>query len=168
VTGGVFVAVTGYVMFSKEKFSAPAGLLTGMFFALIIAMFVNSFLQLSGLGLLITIGIGIFGVVSLVYATSDVLNNPSYDNPVQGALMPVKGDVSQGGAMFQLDRRLDVKHVDVVVQDMNFRANATSGEEGVALFRALRALDRETQRVILWRGCLAHGSGEVFRPWLDA
>lgn len=87
VTGGVFVAVTGYVMFSKEKFSAPAGLLTGMFFALIIAMFVNSFLQLSGLGLLITIGIGIFGVVSLVYATSDVLNNPSYDNPVQGALM---------------------------------------------------------------------------------
>ena len=87
VTGGVFVAVTGYVMFSRKKFSAPAGLLTGMFFALIIAMFVNSFLQLSGLGLLITIGIGIFGVVSLVYATSDVLNNPSYDNPVQGALM---------------------------------------------------------------------------------
>lgn len=87
VTGGVFLAVTGYVMFSKEKFSAPAGLLTGMFFALIIAMFVNSFIQLSGLGLMITIGIGIFGVVSLVYATSDVLNNPEYDNPVQGALM---------------------------------------------------------------------------------
>lgn len=87
VTGGVFLAVTGYVMFSKEKFSAPAGLLTGMFFALIIAMFVNTFIQLSGLGLMITIGIGIFGVVSLVYATSDVLNNPEYDNPVQGALM---------------------------------------------------------------------------------
>lgn len=87
VTGGVFAVVTGYVMFSKEKFSAPAGLLTGMFFALIIAMFVNSFYHLSGLGLLITIGIGIFGVISLVYATSDVLNNPEYDNPVQGALM---------------------------------------------------------------------------------
>ena len=87
VTGGVFVAVTGYVMFSKEKFSAPAGLLTGMFFALVIAMIVNSFIQMSGLGLIITIGIGIFGVVSLVYATSDVLNNPEYDNPVQGALM---------------------------------------------------------------------------------
>lgn len=87
VTGGVFLAVTGYVMFSKEKFSAPAGLLTGMFFALIIAMFVNSFIQLSGLGLMITIGVGIFGVISLVYSTSDVLNNPDYDNPVQGALM---------------------------------------------------------------------------------
>ena len=58
-----------------------------MFFALIIAMFVNSFIHLDGLGLLITIGIGIFGVISLVYATSDVLNNPDYDNPVQGALM---------------------------------------------------------------------------------
>ena len=61
--------------------------LTGMFFALVIAMIVNSFIQMSGLGLIITIGIGIFGVVSLVYATSDVLNNPEYDNPVQGALM---------------------------------------------------------------------------------
>jgi len=58
-----------------------------MFFALVIAMIVNSFIQMSGLGLIITIGIGIFGVVSLVYATSDVLNNPEYDNPVQGALM---------------------------------------------------------------------------------
>lgn len=87
VTGGVFAVVTGFVMFSKEKFSAPAGLLTGMFFALMIAMFVNSFIQLSGLGLIITIGIGIYGVVGLVYATSDVLNNPEYDNPVQGALM---------------------------------------------------------------------------------
>jgi FtsH-binding integral membrane protein len=50
-------------------------------------MFVNSFIQLSGFGLIITIGIGIYGVVGLVYATSDVLNNPDYDNPVQGALM---------------------------------------------------------------------------------
>jgi DNA-binding NtrC family response regulator len=29
--------------------------------------------------------------------------------------------------------------VDVVIQDMNFRADTTSGEEGVALFRAIRA-----------------------------
>lgn len=36
---------------------------------------------------MITIGIGIFGVVSLIYATSDILHNPDYENPVQGALM---------------------------------------------------------------------------------
>jgi len=29
-------------------------------------------------------------------------------------------------------------HVDVVIQDMNFTADTTSGEEGVALFRAIR------------------------------
>ena len=28
--------------------------------------------------------------------------------------------------------------VDVVIQDMNFTADTTSGEEGVALFRAIR------------------------------
>src|SRR5690242_15578018 len=34
---------------------------------------------------------------------------------------------------------LDRESVDVVIQDMNFRADTTSGEEGVALFRAIRA-----------------------------
>ena len=33
--------------------------------------------------------------------------------------------------------------VGVVVQDMNFTANRTTGEEGVALFRAMRELDGE-------------------------
>ena len=87
VTGGVFSVVTGYVMFSKQRFSAPAGLLAGMFFVLVIAMFVNAFVQITFFGLMITIGIGIFGVVSLIYATSDILHNPDYENPVQGALM---------------------------------------------------------------------------------
>ncbi|HET7923149.1 MAG TPA: response regulator, partial [Gammaproteobacteria bacterium] len=30
-------------------------------------------------------------------------------------------------------------HVDVVIADMNFSADTTSGEEGVALFHAIRA-----------------------------
>src|ERR1043165_10090357 len=34
---------------------------------------------------------------------------------------------------------LDRGSVDIVIQDMNFRADTTSGEEGVALFRAIRA-----------------------------
>ena len=33
---------------------------------------------------------------------------------------------------------LESERVDLVVQDMNFRADTTSGEEGVALFRAMR------------------------------
>ena len=33
---------------------------------------------------------------------------------------------------------LETEQVDVVIQDMNFTADTTSGEEGVALFRAIR------------------------------
>jgi DNA-binding NtrC family response regulator len=33
---------------------------------------------------------------------------------------------------------LDREAIDVVIQDMNFTADTTSGEEGVALFRAIR------------------------------
>jgi modulator of FtsH protease len=87
VTGAVFVAVTGYMMFTRERFSAPKGLLTGMFVSLMFASVLNLFLGLPLLHTVIAAGIGIFGVVMLVYATSDVLNNPDYDQPVQGALM---------------------------------------------------------------------------------
>jgi DNA-binding NtrC family response regulator len=34
---------------------------------------------------------------------------------------------------------LEREQVDVVIQDMNFRADTTSGEDGIALFRAIRA-----------------------------
>ena len=34
---------------------------------------------------------------------------------------------------------LEREPIDVVIQDMNFRADTTSGEEGVALFKAIRA-----------------------------
>src|ERR1044071_5782868 len=34
---------------------------------------------------------------------------------------------------------LEREPVDVVIQDMNFRADTTSGEEGAALFHAIRA-----------------------------
>jgi len=87
VTGAVFVAVTGYMMLTRERFSAPAGLLTGMFVSLMCASVLNLFLGLPLLHTVIAAGIGIFGVIMLVYATSDVLNNPEYTHPVQGALM---------------------------------------------------------------------------------
>ena len=87
VTGAVFVAVTGYMMLTRQTFSAPKGLLTGMFMSLVCASVLNVFFHLELLHTVIAAGIGIFGTVMLVYATSDVLNNRSYNNPVQGALM---------------------------------------------------------------------------------
>ncbi len=87
ITGAVFVAVTGYMMLTRKSFSAPKGLLTGMFVSLMCASALNIFLGLPILHTIIAAGVGIFGAIMLVYATSDVLNNPEYDNPVQGALM---------------------------------------------------------------------------------
>src|SRR5882757_10604302 len=45
--------------------------------------------------------------------------------------------------------RLDRDAVDLVIQDMNFRREATSGEEGVALFHAIRARFPEIPIILL-------------------
>jgi DNA-binding NtrC family response regulator len=44
---------------------------------------------------------------------------------------------------------LDVNDVDLVVQDMNFTTDTTSGEEGIALFRALRERDPDLPIILL-------------------
>src|SRR4029079_15934253 len=44
---------------------------------------------------------------------------------------------------------LDRESVDVVIQDMNFRADTTSGAEGDALFRAIRARRPELPVILL-------------------
>jgi DNA-binding NtrC family response regulator len=57
---------------------------------------------------------------------------------VEGAATPAAGleRMSRGG-------------IDLVVQDMNFRREATSGEEGIALFRALRRAHPDVPIVLL-------------------
>ncbi len=61
-----------------------------------------------------------------------------HDLPVESVATPKEAlaRVARGG-------------IGVVVQDMNFTANATSGEEGVELFRALRALDARMPVLLL-------------------
>ncbi len=86
ITGFVFLGVTGYVMTSGRTFSAPKGLMTGLFFAIIGAMILNGFLQIGMLGMLIAFGVGAFGVFVLVYSTSAVLSTPDADSPIPGAL----------------------------------------------------------------------------------
>ncbi len=86
-----FGGVTTYVMISNRSFSAPRGLMTGIFFSLIGAVVLNGFLEIGLLGTLISAGIGIFGVFILVYATSEVLHNSEADSPIPGALMLFAG-----------------------------------------------------------------------------
>lgn len=91
LTAIVFAGVTAAVMITKVQFSAPRGLMIGMFFAVIGVMVLNMFLNMTLLGMLISGAIGIFGVFILVNATSQVLNNPEYHEPVAGALMLFAG-----------------------------------------------------------------------------
>jgi modulator of FtsH protease len=91
ITAFVFIGVTGYVMVSGRTFSAPRGLMVGLFFSIMGAMILNGFLNIGVLGILISLGIGIFGVCVLVYSTSDVLHTPDADSAIPGALMLFAG-----------------------------------------------------------------------------
>ena len=69
------------------------------------------------------------------------------------------------------------QEVDLVIQDMNFRRDATSGEEGVALFRELRALHPDVPVILLtaWThletavDLVKTGAADyIAKPWDDA
>ena len=91
MTALVFTGVSAYVMTTTRVFSAPRGLMAGLFFSIIGVMVLNSFLHIGVLGMLLSLAIGVLGVLVLVYATSQVLNNPEADSPIPGALMLFAG-----------------------------------------------------------------------------
>jgi DNA-binding NtrC family response regulator len=79
---------------------------------------------------------------------------------------------SPAAALELLDRRA----IDLVIQDMNFTADTTSGEEGVALFRALRVRQAELPVILLtaWTHLetavelvKAGAADYVAKPWDD-
>jgi FtsH-binding integral membrane protein len=78
-------------MTSGRTFSAPRGLMAGLFFAAIGVMVLNTFLNIGFLGMLVSFAIGAFGVLVLVYSTSNVLNTPYADSPIPGAVMLFAG-----------------------------------------------------------------------------
>ena len=74
-------------------------------------------------------------------------------------------------------RALSRGSIDVVVQDMNFTPGATSGEEGIALFRDLRRADPDLPVVLLtaWTSLenavqlIKEGASDYLaKPWDDA
>jgi modulator of FtsH protease len=91
ITAFVFIGITLYVMTTRRTFSAPRGLMAGIFFALIGSIILNSFLHIGVIGILIALGIGALGVFTLVYSTSAVLRSPDADSPIPGALMLFAG-----------------------------------------------------------------------------
>ncbi len=91
ITGIIFVAVTGFVMSIGKTFSAPRGLMVGGFFTLVGITSLNFIFNYPLLTLLVSAGIGIFGLIVLVTATSSVLNDSDIDSPIPGALMLFAG-----------------------------------------------------------------------------
>ena len=86
VSACVFLGVTAYVMMSGRTFSAPRGLLMGLFFSSIAIVILNSFLHIGMLGIIASLLIGALGVCALVYSTSGVLRSSDGDSPIPGAL----------------------------------------------------------------------------------
>ncbi len=58
----------------------------------------------------------------------------TFDVALRGEQVTVKGDVSQGGAMFLLDRRVDTKVIDIVVKGHAARAEVLSASKKGAMF----------------------------------
>ena len=86
-----FMGITAAVMLTGARYSAPKGIMFGLFFAFIGVVVLNMFMHMPILGLVIALIIGIIGVLILVHATSQVLNNPEFDEPVVGAVMLFSG-----------------------------------------------------------------------------
>ena len=76
------------------------------------------------------------------------------DNPAIGAALEILFSLHEIDTVF-VDgpqaglARLRAGDIDLVVQDMNFEADTTSGEEGVALFRAIRAAHPDLPVILL-------------------
>lgn len=86
ITAIVFVAITAYVFLSGRTFNAPRGMMIGMFVAIMAAVVLNSFMNIGWLGVLISAGIGIMGVIALISSTSGVLNSADSNSALPGAL----------------------------------------------------------------------------------
>src|SRR4051812_31947229 len=72
---------------------------------------------------------------------------------------------------------LDREHVDIVIQDMNFRADTTSGEDGNALFRAIHTRYPDLPVILLTAWTQLESAVELVKagaadylakPWDDA
>ena len=55
--------------------------------------------------------------------------NLAFGVELRGEAVQVTGDVSEGGAMFLLDRKVETKHVDIVVKGLVARAEVLSASK---------------------------------------
>ena len=104
------------------------------------------------------------------------------DNPAVATALSVLLSLHDIDAEHALDpeaglARLAVGGMDLVIQDMNFSADTTSGEEGVALFRRIRAAHPDLPVILLTAWTHLEAAVELVKagaadylakPWDDA
>lgn len=104
------------------------------------------------------------------------------DNPAVGEALSLALSLHEIRPLIALTQEqglamLETERVDVVIQDMNFTADTTSGEEGIALFRELR--QRHTDMPVILLTAWTHletavelvkaGAADYLaKPWDDA
>jgi modulator of FtsH protease len=86
ITAFVFLGISGFVYKRGTAFTFGSGLMAGAFWALVGAIVVNMWFLSGVLSMIIMAGIGILGAAQLAYATSQILNNPQFRDPMLGAL----------------------------------------------------------------------------------
>ena len=91
LTGAIFAAVSAYVASSGRVFSPPRAIAVGVFGSLVAALLLNRYLEIGALGVMLSAGLGAFGVFILVINTSRVLRNPEGTGAIPGALMLFAG-----------------------------------------------------------------------------
>jgi len=104
------------------------------------------------------------------------------DNPTVGEALSLALSLHEIRPLVALTQEqglemLERERVDVVIQDMNFTADTTSGEEGVALFRAIRQRHTDLPVILLtaWTHLetavelvKAGAADYMAKPWDDA
>ena len=76
-------------------------------------------------------------------------DNPAVGDRARGAVLAARHRTLRAATPEEGLALLARERVDLVIQDMNFRADTTSGEEGVALFRAIRARHPDLPVILL-------------------
>ena len=92
ITAFAFLGITAYVHKSGARFNWGGGLFSGLFFTAMGLLAVNMFFPgMSAFSYLLLGIVGIMGVVQILYGTSQVLNDPDFNDPISGALILFAG-----------------------------------------------------------------------------
>ncbi len=87
----VFAVVTFLVYTNKNTWSPSANLVKGLIFTTLGGIVISFFIQTTFISLLITLGIGALGVISLIVSTSEVLKQQRSSSPVLNAVQLFSG-----------------------------------------------------------------------------